>query len=99
MDQQGLGHWGYGTLAVIVDTKSSGMAEVLPGIAGKSAQKVSCHCLTIPLEAGKLYISSLTQITGKSVTQLRVPDIHEAQKHTFFTICLIFLSIHDVSKI
>ena len=30
---------------------------------------------------------------------LRVPDIHEAPKHWFFTFFQIFLSSHDVSKI
>ncbi len=34
-----------------------------------------------------------------SVVPLRVPDIHEAQKHWLFTFCLIFLSNDHVSKI
>ena len=43
----------FGTLTVGVDTKSIGMAKVLPCIAGQSAQKVgrwalSCHYLTNP---------------------------------------------------
>ncbi len=40
-------------------------------------------------------INLLCQINEK----LRVPDIHEFQKHSFFPFCLIFLSGHNVSKI
>ncbi len=46
MDHQGLGHWGYGhfpdwsSTGAIKSIIVSGMAKVLPCIAGKSAQKV-----------------------------------------------------------
>ncbi len=33
------------------------------------------------------------------ISYWRVPYIHEASKHSFFTFFLIFLSSHDVSKI
>ena len=33
-----------------------------------------------------------------NIFPLRVPDIHEAQNQSSFMFCLIFLSIHDVSK-
>ncbi len=43
-----------------------------------------------------LYVN---RINFSPENHLRVPDIHEAQKHWFFTFCLIFLSNHYVSKI
>ncbi len=52
--------------------------------------------ITVNIEVNR---KDRSKFNNLQMQRLRIPDIHEAQKHSFFTFCLIFLSSHNVSKI
>ena len=72
--------------------------DVLP-VETRAVNRNSVHMKTIPNNTQMQMMLVLSRLEKKMKVNLRVPDIHEAQKHSFFTFCLIFLSSHDAKNI